>query len=568
MRILFEEHHYPISVLQEHLDAGYYTNVGADNAKTTFVGYYYSQRLNDSVFILPKVFIQIQEDNKRELVFGQEPEKIIDLTEAKIDEKDKNIIFALSVWIYLAIKRYAENNDKIGITFDEHVQNVISGAGEKSSTYLDIILQLIRFHREHGQLLAFTTMMSKKHNHRVCWTKTINRRQPILQNNVPIYMDTICKTKELDLDEELIVLFYSVLKYLQQKFCFSLTFELNYNLYPASKIESLIESGGGMALLKQIRHKYFKDVFVQLWNLLYVFFDKSNQIESSTAKPDVLIAKDFNRVFEVMVDQLVSDSETTHLKNLKDGKIIDHIFKYKSVISERDNDVYYILDSKYYKDGHSLDEKSIYKQFTYAKNILQDNVGKVVVNGKEVCSNKDKPQYRDELTDGYDITPNFFIRGNVYSENNEYILDQLMLEATDNTYQVNHFGNRLFDRDTLMALEYKANFLYILISYVQDLQDSGIKETFRNAFIDKLNEKYVFYKIDFNTKDELERFVRQNFKELNGKIIRRTKYENDCSLLMAEEKLEPDSWPILYLKCGRIFYKNQVRKLTNANSSM
>lgn len=561
MRILFEEHHYPISVLQEHLDAGYYTNVGADNAKTTFVGYYYSQRLNDSVFILPKVFIQIQEDNKRELVFGQEPEKIIDLTEAKIDEKDKNIIFTLSVWIYLAIKRYAENNAKTDIAFNEHVQNVISGAGESSATYIDIILQLIRFHREHGQLLAFTTMMSKKHNHRVCWTKTINRRQPILQNNVPIYMDTICKTKELDLDEELIVLFYSVLKYLQQKFYFSLTFELNYNLYPASKIESLIESGGGMALLKQIRHKYFKDVFVQLWKLLYIFFDKSNQVESSTAKPDVLIAKDFDRVFEVMVDQLVSDSETANLKNLKDGKIIDHIFRYKSVISEDPKDkVYYILDSKYYKAGSSLDKKSIYKQFTYAKNILQDNVGKVLINNDNQTTKEDKLLYRDELTEGYDVTPNFFIRGNVSYDNNEYILDQLMLEATDNTYHASHFDNRLFDRDTLMALEYNANFLYILISYVQDHQDSGIKETFRNAFIQKLNEKYVFYEIDFKTEDELERFVKQNFKELNGKIIRRTKEDKKFVLLLAEELKWRENWPGLYVKCGRIFYKIESNK--------
>ena len=127
----------------------------------------------------------------------------------------------------MAIKRFAANNEKTGITNQKYIQNVISNGDTNFATYLDIVLQLIRFHRENGQLLAFTTMMSKKHNDHTCWTKTINRKLPFLQNGAPIYMDAICKTKELDLDEELIVLFYSVLRYLQQKFCFRLSFELN-----------------------------------------------------------------------------------------------------------------------------------------------------------------------------------------------------------------------------------------------------------------------------------------------------------------------------------------------------
>lgn len=534
MRILFEEHHYPISELQKHLDAGYYMNVGADKAKTTFVGYYYSQRLNDSVFILPKVFV------KEKKALGHYPEEIMCLGvgnetegEEKIENKDKNLLFSLSVWIYQAIKRFAENNEKTDIKYEEYVQNVISGGGESSSTYLDIVLQLIRFHRENGQLLAFTTMMSKKHNDRICWTKTINRRLPFLQDGAPIYMDTICKTKELDLDEELIVLFYSVLKYLQQKFCFRLTYELNYNLYPASKIENLIEGGGGKAMLKRIRHKYFKDVFVQLWNILYAFFDKANQVESSTSKPDVLIAKKFNIIFEAMVDQLVSDSEAAHLKNLKDGKIIDHLFEYKSIISESEEDrVYYILDSKYYKDDNDMSDNSKYKQFTYARNVIYDN----------------RLRYRDEITEGYDITPNFFIRGYVEAKENGYDFDDLKLRKTGKPYACCHFENRLFDRDTLMALEYDANFLYILVSYVMNHQDSSIKETFRKEFQEVLKEKYAFYCKDFSSSYELQRYVEQNFNSLNGKIMRYPKNEEDASrLILAIEPCDKG--------CGRVFHR-------------
>ena len=542
MRIIFEEYQYEAPILSENLDAEYYTNVGAGKAKTTFVGYYYSQKLNDSVFILPKVFVE------KNTIFGHKLEDVVCIESANIDDKDKNLLFNLSVWIYLAIKRFAANNEKTGITNQEYIQNVISNGDTNFATYLDIVLQLIRFHRENGQLLAFTAMMSKKHNDRICWTKTINRRLPFLQNDAPIYMDTICKTKELDLDEELIVLFYSVLRYLQQKFCFRLSFELNYNLFPTSKIANLIENGGGKAMLKRIRHKYFKDVFVQLWNILYAFFDKANKIESSTSKPDGLIAKDFNIIFEAMVDQLVSDTEVVYLKNQKDGKIVDHIFKYKSIVSGIESDeVFYILDSKYYKDDNIIGENSIYKQFTYARNIIYE------------C----RKQYRDEITEGYDITPNFFIRGYVATKENEYVFDELKLEYTKNEYLSNHFENRLFDRDTLMALEYKANFLYILVSYVQDHQESGIKEKFREQFQEVVMNRYNFYYIDFKREDELERYVEQNFKKLNGKIMRYPK-NNGLRLYLAEEKAKDCSGGDCSIKYGRFFYS---KKLTNANSS-
>lgn len=542
MRIIFEEYQYEAPILNENLDAEYYTNVGAGKAKTTFVGYYYSQRLNDSVFILPKVFVQ------KNTIFGHTLEDVVCIESANVDDKDKNLLFNLSVWIYLAIKRFAANNEKTGITNQEYIQNVISNGDTNFATYLDIVLQLIRFHRENSQLLAFTTMMSKKYNDHTCWTKTINRKLPFLQNGAPIYMDAICKTKELDLDEELIVLFYSVLRYLQQKFCFRLSFELNYNLFPTSKIANLIENGGGKAMLKRIRHKYFKDVFVQLWNILYAFFDKANKIESSTSKPDVLIAKDFNIIFEAMVDQLVSDTEVVYLKNQKDGKIVDHIFKYKSIVSGIESDeVFYILDSKYYKDDNIIGENSIYKQFTYARNIIYEF----------------RKQYRDEITEGYDITPNFFIRGYVATKENEYVFDELKLEYTKNEYLSNHFENRLFDRDTFMALEYKANLLYILVSYVQDHQESGIKEKFREQFQEVVMNRYNFYYIDFKREDELERYVEQNFKNLNGKIMRYPK-NNGLRLYLAEEKAKDCSGGDCCIKYGRFFYS---KKLINANSS-
>ena len=81
-----------------------------------------------------------------------------------------------------------------------------------------------------------------------------------------------------------------------------------------------------------------------------------------------------------MVDKLLSDpiseekttSDGISLKKLKyneDGKVIDHIFDYESLIDN--SNIFYIGDSKYYKSDNIAGKLSKYKQFTYAKNVIQ-----------------------------------------------------------------------------------------------------------------------------------------------------------------------------------------------------
>ena len=70
---------------------------------TDMVGYYYSNDVKDTVFFLPKVVM-----DRNDQVFSHcTPEKIIDL-QAALDNKDINddeyqFIYGLSVWLYRAI---------------------------------------------------------------------------------------------------------------------------------------------------------------------------------------------------------------------------------------------------------------------------------------------------------------------------------------------------------------------------------------------------------------------------------------------------------------------------------
>ena len=150
------------------------------------------------------------------------------------------------------------------------------------------------------------------------------------------------KSKVINYDEELIVLFFSVLDYLHDKYHFRILRNVNYQTYPKD-IEKLIESGKGTRLLRNIRKKYFKDELVKLWNLLNVFFKKAQDMKSNRMHEESLMVRNFNMVFEDMIDSLISDDtkeKNEKLKDQPDGKIVDHIYHYGSLV--REDEIYYI----------------------------------------------------------------------------------------------------------------------------------------------------------------------------------------------------------------------------------
>ena len=118
----------------------------------------------------------------------------------------------------------------------------------------------------------------------------------------------------------------------------------------------------------------------------------------STDKKEYLLVKDFYIVFEAIIDELVADNPLPDKmqKKQEDGKIVDHLFTAQSLINAENKQTYYIGDSKYYKIGHELTSESIYKQYTYARNVIQYNLD-LWNNGVEPDS---KIKLGDDLTEG------------------------------------------------------------------------------------------------------------------------------------------------------------------------
>ena len=127
-----------------------------------------------------------------------------------------------------------------------------------------------------------------------------------MQDDAPVYLNPVNKKRQINFDEELLVIFFSILNYINDKYGFAAEININFPLIPKAQFENYIR-GLGKVRLHQIKYKYFSDKAIQLWELCYAFFDRSHQINISSELQDYLLAKDFNIVFEAMIDELVGD---------------------------------------------------------------------------------------------------------------------------------------------------------------------------------------------------------------------------------------------------------------------
>lgn len=549
MRIFIEKEDYPIKILKEVFDDRFYipdNKIGIIN----YVGYHYK---NGKIsFILPKIFI-----DEKGLVFGK-----YDKTELStkglydtLTSQEELIWFKkFLITFYKSLVEY-KNRHKFSTIVNKEVSIQLNNLyGNSEFSFLDLVLSFLNFHKKNKNifLYIFKEKLAQKHK-KVKWEKTISKTLPIItNNNQPIYYKKVIQQKYIDDEEYLLKLFYSILFHFKSEYSLDISIEEFYKIEKGKPFENLCCKA--TRKLKKVKYKYFSDTLLKLYKLLEIYFNQFNPIDYKHTKEEFLSVKDYHIVFEDMIDKIFSDpipdlstskNISIHkLKEQKDGKLVDHLFKHTSIIDTNEK-IFYIGDSKYYKPTNSIGEYSIYKQFTYAKNIIQFNID-LLNEDKSLDSNL---RYRDEITEGYSISPNFFIQAIICNDLNysKHCLDVDKTKGNNGIEKSFQFKERLFDRDTLFVHYYKINFLFVLDIYtktnsliIRNLRKE-IKGKFRKNFVNFFNEysDIEFYRKQFNDELELSKYVTENFKLLNGKVYRTkdnvnelivAKYRNDNSI--------------------------------------
>lgn len=541
MKLIIEEHQYDANLVEEVLDG--LTKLRGVNSKISvnYVGYYFNPTLNDCVFILPKVLLE--DVNGEELVFGKyHPEDLIDLEAQKFLEPiEHDFIYELSVWIYRAIVVYRDSTDTQAI-FQQQVPQMSKGRIQQCNTFLDILLAIQKFNKENQDFFFFILKNLHSGFNKINWTRTISKSTAIVQNGTPIYIDPVNKKRQINFDEELIIIYFSILNYMHEKYGFPVKINFAFPLITGSRFEQYIK-GFGCTRLHQIKYKYFSDKALYLWDLCYAFFDRSKRINIEINDQEYLLAKSFNNVFEAIIDELVGDKITDkkllQMKEQPDGKLVDHLYRYYDLTSnEDDKPIYYIGDSKYYKQGNALQGTSIYKQYTYARNVIQWNMD--LFNDGSAINQEGHVKLRDDVTEGYNITPNFFISAQQNTlDANEIIIP---VDNKQATYRSRQFDNRLFDRDSFLLVHYNVNFLFVVALYGRNNNSEKaawkekVRDIFRKAIRKELTENFNFYamapKAGINDRD----YIQKHFQEILGKVF--TPYTNPHIYSLALDKDE------------------------------
>lgn len=565
MRILIEEHQYAAQDVKDILHGIDALESVEGFVSLNYVGYFYNTQIKDCVFILPKVLLENKD--KRDLVFGKyDPKDIINLdVQNPLSETEKKFIYEFAVWIYRTIVVFHQSNKESGIVFHKKIIQAGKGRRKLSNTFLDILLALIQFNKDNQSFFFFILRNLHSGYNKINWTRTIGTTSAIVQDNRPIYLNPVNKKRQINFDEELLVIFFSILNYIGDQYGFPKDINCNFNLIKGKQFETY-RNGLGRTRLKQIKYKYFSDKALELWELCYAFFDNANKVFTNKDQQEYLLVKNFNIVFEAIIDELIGDRDIPKgLKEQEDGKRVDHMYTYKGLAThEEDKPIYYIGDSKYYKIGNAVGKESVYKQFTYARNVIQWNLNLFMNGDKEDAEWIGKvPILRDERTEGYNIIPNFFISARLNKELS--YKEEIGQTSKKHTHFSNkHFENRLFDRDTLLISHYDVNFLYVVSLYARnntfqkDAWKEKVRDIFRSEIQRILRRKYDFYGMTAHPDVNAETYIKEHFQELLGKVYSPYEDKEVFSLALDNDAVFSQENESLLTELRKHFYVERV----------
>ena len=546
MRILIEEYQYDYEDVTNVLKGLGLLQDVEGKVSLSYVGYYFNPDpdVNDCVFILPKVLLEGEYGDEK--VFGHiDPKNLVNADDCnELTQQEQTFIYNLSVWIYRAICVFKDHEyDRMGgkkttPSIVLHKQAPMMGKTHKkrkANTFLDVLLALLKWNKDNESYVMFIVKNLHSGYNKINWTRTISKSPAIVQQangslfQEVSYLKPVNKKRTINFDEELLVIYFSILQHIHDIYGFPVKLNVNFDLLGEKQFKRYL-GGYGKRRLKQIKYKYFSDIAKELWELCYAFFDRPDNIALNVDQREYLLVKSFHVVFEAIIDELIGDKNLPQeLKDQPDGKRVDHMYQYQELTNnDTDDAIYYIGDSKYYKRGNSLGKESIYKQFTYARNVIQWNIN-LFSNGTTE-EQQGHIKLRDDVTEGYNIIPNFFISANQNSlEQNDDIqlIDENKPEGQrrQQYYLSRQFENRLFDRDTFLLAHYDVNFLFVVALYGRNNASrkaawrDKVRQLFRKQMQEMLKTNFDFYAITAHADINPETYITDNFQGVLGKLF-------------------------------------------------
>ena len=225
MRILIEDHHYKpdeLNLLLEGSDINPKHVEKDTRLSLDYVGYFYNPKIEDCVFILPKVIVDAQGRIDESL----SAEDILNIDRKEVSEQKQHLlqfVYGFSVWMYRAISVYREKNPDSDIAVSSNITQMRKGKRRDRYTFLDVILELLQFNHDNRDFLTFIVKNQHRGLNKINWTRTIAKSAAIIQDVVPVYLNPVNRKRDINFDEELLVIYYSILNHIHEYYGFPLS---------------------------------------------------------------------------------------------------------------------------------------------------------------------------------------------------------------------------------------------------------------------------------------------------------------------------------------------------------
>lgn len=205
MKLLIEEYPYKVEDVKDVLDGLFTLQDIEGNISVCYVGYYYnpSEKVRDVVFVLPKVLIN--EKDK----FSASTNLVTLYTLMKLRWNRMRLNSSMNLQCgYRAIVVFNESHQNNEIILREQIESEGHGAKKKANTWLDVILSLIRFAKENQSFFTYVLKNIHSGYNKINWTRTISTTTAVVQSESPVYINPVNKKRQINFDEELIVIFF------------------------------------------------------------------------------------------------------------------------------------------------------------------------------------------------------------------------------------------------------------------------------------------------------------------------------------------------------------------------
>jgi hypothetical protein len=287
------------------------------------------------------------------------------------NDRSQNIVIAQTLFQVL-LKYNKESIQEFQVSFGENNNN---------SSFFSLVNWLVDDFKKYGLIRKEFKKKEINGNGRINWSKTIKETTPYIINGNILYLDTINIKSMRDLNSEITVVHYNILKEIEQEYGWLLNFNLNVPL----NFNAVRFSYNRMRYtLNNALRFTFNQKEITLYKMLISYIDSK-----ITAKGKrnfyLLYTKYYQYIWETICKQLFDDKLDLQCllpKPYWKVESIEHeTEQIPDILTTDESNNLYIIDAKYYRPYEGIKYlpgwKDMVKQFFYASSIDRSQYNEV-----------------------------------------------------------------------------------------------------------------------------------------------------------------------------------------------